>query len=354
MRRFPHVLPLLLAAALLPWPALAARPASPSAPAASPTITILYDAFGDDPAMEKDWGFAALVEAGGKRILFDTGNDAEVFRRNLAAKGVDLGKLDFVVMSHRHSDHMAGIPTLLAANPDVTIYAPQEGFGLYGASLPSTFYRKDDTLPARMRYYDGQPPETLVFGTAWPEAKLKPLAATTEIAPGVHAIALVSDAPGTRELRELSLAIETPQGLVLVVGCSHPGIAAIVAEAAKLDPDIHLVLGGLHFVAADDAAIASMTGALQAAKVEFIAPGHCTGEPTFAALQRAFGDRYVYAGVGAVLTFDTANGPARPRGTAALLSGEARDAYRALAARGHHDHDHPHDHALATVASSRD
>src|SRR3954468_6208219 len=68
-------------------------------------ITILYDAFGNDPAMQKDWGYAALVEYRGKRILFDTGNNPKVLEQNAKARRVDLSKLDFVVMSHRHGDH---------------------------------------------------------------------------------------------------------------------------------------------------------------------------------------------------------------------------------------------------------
>src|SRR5690606_625711 len=87
-------------------------------------ITILYDAFGTDPAMKKDWGFAALVEVGGKRILFDTGNDRDIFAANVKAKGADLSKLDFVVLSHRHSDHMSGLAHVLRKNPKVKIYAP--------------------------------------------------------------------------------------------------------------------------------------------------------------------------------------------------------------------------------------
>ncbi|MCD9006486.1 MBL fold metallo-hydrolase [Luteimonas sp. XNQY3] len=314
---------------------------------AAPKITVLYDAFGDDdPALEKDWGFAALIEVDGKRILFDTGNDAETFRRNVAAKGVDLADLDMVVMSHRHADHMAGLSVVLEANPDVAIHAPQEGFGIYGSSLPSSFYRKDDALPARMRYFDGAPPETLQFGSAWPGAKLQPIAQTTEIAPGVWAIATVSDVPGTRELRELSLAVRTPEGLLLVVGCSHPGLPVIVAEAAKLDPDIHLVIGGFHYVNADDATIANVVEALAPYDIDFIAPGHCTGEATFAALQRAYGDRYLYAGLGATLVLDTAAGLDRPRGVAAVFDDAKRTAYRALALRGDHVHDHSAGHAL--------
>ncbi|MFC4728934.1 MBL fold metallo-hydrolase [Coralloluteibacterium thermophilus] len=306
---------------------------------ATPRITVLYDAFGDDPAMHKDWGFAALIEVDGRRILFDTGNDAGIFARNVAAKGVDLRDLDLVVMSHRHADHMAGLGVVLAANPTVPVYAPQEGFGIYGSSLPADFYRKAPELPARMRYYDGEPPETLRFGSAWQGADFRPLTGITEIAPGVWAIVGVSDAPGTRELREVSLAIRTEQGLVLVVGCSHPGIGSIVAEARRIDPDIHLVVGGFHFVTADDAAIAGMVDALRAAEVSFIAPGHCTGEPTFAALLAAFGERYLYAGVGAVLELDRVDGPERPRGAAARLSGAEQAQYRLLAVHGH-DHDH--------------
>lgn len=305
-----------------------------------PTITVLYDAFGDDPALGKDWGFAALVEVDGRRILFDTGNDAETFRRNVAAKGIDLADLDMVVMSHRHADHMAGLSVVLDANPDVAIHAPQEGFGVYGSSLPSSFYRKDDTLPARMRYFDGAPPDTLQFGSAWSGANLQPVAQTTELAPGVWAIATVSDVPGTRELRELSLAVRTPEGLLLVVGCSHPGLPVIVAEAAKLDPDIHLVIGGFHYVNADDAAIAGVVEALAPYDIDFIAPGHCTGEATFAALQRAYGDRYLYAGLGAALVLDGPSGPDRPRGAAAAFDDAQRIAYRALALRGDHTHDH--------------
>ena len=111
-------------------------------------ITILYDAFGTDSAMQKDWGYAALVEYGGKRILFDTGNNPEVLSQNAKAKSIDLSRLDFVVMSHRHGDHMGGLAHLLKVNPEVKTYAPKEGFGVYGADLPSSFFRKDPSLPS--------------------------------------------------------------------------------------------------------------------------------------------------------------------------------------------------------------
>ena len=147
-------------------------------------ITVLYDAFGKTSTMTKDWGFAALVEYGGKRILFDTGNDAEIFAHNVEAKGVDLEQLDFVIVSHRHGDHTSGLNHLLKVNPAVKIYAPQENFGVFGAALPGTFYRRNESLPEDMRYFDGKPPETLRFGTPWPEGNFTWITKTTEVAPG--------------------------------------------------------------------------------------------------------------------------------------------------------------------------
>jgi 7,8-dihydropterin-6-yl-methyl-4-(beta-D-ribofuranosyl)aminobenzene 5'-phosphate synthase len=262
-------------------------------------ITILYDAFGKDSAMQKDWGYAALVESGGKRILFDTGNNPEVLAQSAKAKNIDLSSLDFVVMSHRHGDHMGGLAYLLKVNPTVKIYAPKEGFGVYGADLPGTFYRKDPTLPPEQRYYGGMPPDVMRFGSAWPGANIQLVDKTVEIAPNIHLISLVSDKPGTLELHELSLAINTPEGMVIVVGCSHPGIDKIVEEASTINPRMYLVAGGFHLVVANDPDIEKIVVALHDTfRVEFVAPGHCTGEPAFAALRKAFGDHYLYAGLG--------------------------------------------------------
>ena len=266
-------------------------------------IAVLYDAFGKPSAMQKDWGYAAFIEYGGKRILFDTGDNPDILAQNAKAKGVDLSKLDFVVMSHRHGDHMGGMSYLLSVNPKVKIYAPKENFGVYGFSLPSKFYRKDEALPPEQRYYDGAPPEIMKFGSAWPGANFELIDKTTEIMPGIHLIALVSDKPTTLELRELSLAFDTSDGMVIVVGCAHPGIDKIVEAATVINKHIHFIAGGFHLVVAKDPDIEKIATALRDTyHVDYIAPGHCTGEPTFAALKQAFGDHYLYAGLGTRIT----------------------------------------------------
>jgi len=321
----------LIAAGLSSLSSMAA-PARAAGAESKSQITILYDAFGTDPSMTKDLGFSALVEVAGKRILFDTGNDADIFAANVKAKGVDLKTLDFVVLSHRHSDHMAGLNHVLSVNPTVKIYAPKEGFGIYGSSLPSSFYRKDETLPPEMRYFGGSPPQIMKFGAAWQGANFELIDKTTEIAPGMTLIALVSDAPGTKELKELSLAINTPEGLVLVVGCSHPGIEKIVEAAASINPRIRLIAGGFHLVVAPDDVVAKTAATLKDTfKVESIAPGHCTGEPMFAALKKAFGDRYLYAGLGATLPLGAQMGTDMRRGEGPALQQDDLTTYRRLA-----------------------
>jgi 7,8-dihydropterin-6-yl-methyl-4-(beta-D-ribofuranosyl)aminobenzene 5'-phosphate synthase len=157
---------------------------------------------------------------------------------------------------------------------------------------------------------------------------------TTEVTPGITLIALISDAPGTKELKELSLAINTPDGVVLAVACAHPGIEAIVAEAAKINPHIHLIAGGFHLVVAPDPAIQKVASALHDTyKVDYVAPGHCTGEPTFAALQKAFGDWYLYAGLGTTLRVGANPRPEPDRRVSNILGEGDLRSYRTLLAQ---------------------
>jgi 7,8-dihydropterin-6-yl-methyl-4-(beta-D-ribofuranosyl)aminobenzene 5'-phosphate synthase len=248
---------------------------------------------------EKDWGFSVLIEYSGKKILFDTGNNSKIFAANVAAMGVDLKDLDFVVISHRHGDHTSGLNHLLKVNPKVKIYFPAELFGAFGSTLPKGFYKTVDTLPPTMRYFDGEEPQALTSGSAWPEGNFVPVESTLEVAPGIFLIPTISNVKGTLELRELTLAIDTPLGRVLVVGCSHPGVEEILSAASPVNSHVHMLLGGLHLVKTPDSEIERLANALHDKwAIDRIAPGHCTGEPAFAKLKQVFGASYIYAGLG--------------------------------------------------------
>jgi 7,8-dihydropterin-6-yl-methyl-4-(beta-D-ribofuranosyl)aminobenzene 5'-phosphate synthase len=144
---------------------------------------------------------------------------------------VDLTKLDFVVLSHRHSDHISGLNYLLRVNPAVKIYTPAEPWGPFAS-------------------------------TPWPQANFIRVDSTTEIAPGIFLVPTTSQVTGTLELREISMAIRGPQGLIIVDGCSHAGVEKILEAAAKIDPHVRVLFGGLHLVSASDADIQRISTAL--------------------------------------------------------------------------------------------
>ena len=188
--KFSELLPRVAGLAAIVSSAVAIGISVAEAQSSTGQITVLYDAFGKTSTMKKDWGFSALIEYDGKRILFDTGNNADIFAHNVEAKGVDLRQLDFAIVSHRHGDHTSGLNHLLKINPTVKIYAPQENFGVFGAALPGSFYRRNESLPQDMRYFDGRAPETLRFGSPWPEGNFTWVTKTTEVIPGFHLILL--------------------------------------------------------------------------------------------------------------------------------------------------------------------
>ena len=282
---------------------LGAMAAPPAKAQEAKRITILYDAFGPEAGtLEMDWGFAALVEYGGKRILFDTGNDSHILARNVKQLRADLTRLDAAVISHRHGDHTSGLNYLLEVNPGVKIYAPVEG-AFFKSPVPRAFLTRDESLPAEMQYYRGKEPTRLVSGTPWEKANFEVIAKTTEILPGFFVITTQSQKAGTMEMNELSLGFRTPQGLAVVVGCSHPGVEKILENAAALDPRIYTVTGGFHLVLAPRAEIERVASMLHDTfKLQRVAPGHCTGELGFSVFMERFKDHYDRAGLGAVVS----------------------------------------------------
>lgn len=263
-------------------------------------VTILYDAFGESKELTKDWGYSALVEHNGKRILFDTGNDAAISEHNVKALGIDLTKLDFVVISHRHTDHSTGLRYVLRVNPNVTVYVPADGAnGFGGAPTPKEFLRTDESLPAKMRYFGATELEHFTSGKQYDTGKFVLVNQSTEVSPGIFLVRTVSQKKGTLELPELTLAIKRPNGLLLVDGCSHAGIEAILEAASAVDPRTEIVFEGLHLVTTPVEEIDLLVENLKTKwNVQRIAPGHCTGEPAFARLKKAFGKNYLYAGWG--------------------------------------------------------
>jgi 7,8-dihydropterin-6-yl-methyl-4-(beta-D-ribofuranosyl)aminobenzene 5'-phosphate synthase len=292
MERVLLKLTVVVAVLLSLHPACAAEPAR---------ITNLYDAFGAQSGLEEDWGFAALIEYGGKRILFDTGNDAAIFEHNVKRLHIDLTRLDAVVISHRHGDHTGGLNYLLKVNPRVKIYTPVE-WGFFKGVFPTDLLARAPGLPSSLQYFGGKQPERWVTGTPWEQANFQNVAGTTEIFPGFYILTTKSQKPGTLEMNEIALAVKTPKGLAVIVGCSHPGVENILAEAAKIDPHLYTAMGGFHLVRTPEAEVRRVATVLHdELHVDRVAPAHCTSELGFAVFLDVFKDHFDAAGLGAVI-----------------------------------------------------
>jgi 7,8-dihydropterin-6-yl-methyl-4-(beta-D-ribofuranosyl)aminobenzene 5'-phosphate synthase len=123
-----------------------------------------------------------------------------------------------------------------------------------------------------------------------------------EIFPGFYLITTQSQKPGTLEMNEVSLAMRTPKGLAVVVGCSHPGVEKILGEAAKIASRLYTVTGGFHLVLTPREEVQRVASVLHdALKIERVAPGHCTSELGFAVFLERFKERFDRAGLGTVI-----------------------------------------------------
>jgi 7,8-dihydropterin-6-yl-methyl-4-(beta-D-ribofuranosyl)aminobenzene 5'-phosphate synthase len=227
-------------------------------------FTILYDNNPFNGSCSTEWGFSCLVELGNETVLFDTGGDPEVLARNVEALGVQLVEVDYLVLSHEHWDHVGGLSMVLAANSDVTVYL-----------LESFPYH----IKSRVRGSGATLVET------WN---------ATLICPGVATTRVLEAEPD-----EQALMVNTGGGLVLVTGCSHPGVQNLV-RAAENATGLHVcfVFGGFHLGDANRASLDSLVAELKDLGVERAAPTHCSGDLARLAFREGYGEDCVELGVG--------------------------------------------------------
>ena len=231
-------------------------------------IRVIYDNTSADEAVQADWGFASVVTLRGHRALFDSGTKPDLFLRNLKTMGVEPGSIETAMISHQHPDHRNGIYQLYPLNRKIRVH------------FLDVFYEKayQEALAVKMN----------------PKRQTGPF----ELIPGAYSTGVIPGDPP-----EQSLAIETSKGLVLVVGCSHPGITNIVrtAQEQRGVDSIRLLVGGLHMFRQSAAEIASQIRQLQRLNVESVMPAHCSGDLAKEMFREAYGVNFDTLGAGKVL-----------------------------------------------------
>jgi 7,8-dihydropterin-6-yl-methyl-4-(beta-D-ribofuranosyl)aminobenzene 5'-phosphate synthase len=232
-------------------------------------ITIVYDNNEYDQQLETKWGFSCLVEGLERTILFDTGGDSATLLSNMGKLKIDSAWVDVIILSHIHGDHVGGLSGFLEENSDVTVYLPK--------SFPSSF--KDEAMSFGAEVIEISKAEELFNGVC----------TTGELGNGI---------------KEQSLIITTGQGLVVIMGCAHPGVVNIVRKAKEMlvEKPVYLVMGGFHMTGAATSQIESVIEGFRELGVKKIAPCHCSGDETRKLFREDYGEDYINSGAGKIIT----------------------------------------------------
>lgn len=264
---------------------VAAQPSPSGHKVANLEIKILSTMLADEGFGE--WGFAALVEVDGRRILFDTGANDDTVQRNLRAMKLALSDVEVVILSHNHDDHTTGLLTLRRQFAAQSPKALSKLYGGTGIFLPriSPAGEVSDRMARIKREYEA------TGGTVIEVSKpieILPGVWLTGPVPRVHpernwsSVGKVRTTAGDVEdtvPEDMTLVIQTAQGPVYLFGCGHAGVINTLEHARKtIDPaPVKAVIGGLHLFAADEKHLAWTAGQLKAFGVQQLLGAHCTG-----------------------------------------------------------------------------
>lgn len=231
-------------------------------------ITVVYDNRVYEEGLEPAWGFSCLVEGSDKTLLFDTGGDGRILTSNMSKLEVNPEKVDVVVLSHRHGDHVGGLDEFLDLNPDVSVYML--------ASFPAQIKKTATDAGANLVEVSGP----------------------QEICTGIYS----TGSMGTM-IAEQSLVIATDKGTIVITGCAHPGIVEIVKKAKELtNQEILFVMGGFHLMGHSEEQVKNIISEFRELGVSYAGACHCTGDRAIELFAQEYGDRFVEIGVGRIIT----------------------------------------------------
>lgn len=253
-------------------------------------------------------GFACHVETPQGCYLFDTGQGQGLLG-NARILQKDLRELRGIILSHGHYDHTGGLPDALHQTGPIDVHGHP---ALFDQRYRATGQlQRFIGIPHRREYLEA-------LG-----ARFRLTTRWQEIGPGVYLsgeiprqteyeqgdakmTAVTADGERLRPdplLDDLSLVVETPSGLVVLLGCAHAGLINILRHVSRQLPGkpIHTVLGGTHLGFADDSQFELTLAALDDFGIERLAVSHCTGLSRAAQLQARLGERFSFASVGSVL-----------------------------------------------------
>jgi 7,8-dihydropterin-6-yl-methyl-4-(beta-D-ribofuranosyl)aminobenzene 5'-phosphate synthase len=245
--------------------------------------TLIENSPGEHHALQAEHGLSFFIEKDGHKLLFDTGQSGKIIE-NAAQLRVDLTSLEYVVLSHGHYDHSGGLQSLATITTDFKLIMGQGFFDKkYGCKKNSYEYLGNNfdeqflgeqKIPYQFLYKNLTEliPDVYVI-TAFPR--------THEDEVINPRFKILKNGSFQQDLftDEVLLAIDTPEGLVVLLGCSHPGMKNMLDFTSTLiNRPIYAVLGGTHLVEADENSLRKSMNYFKQNSLKVIGVSHCTGK----------------------------------------------------------------------------
>jgi 7,8-dihydropterin-6-yl-methyl-4-(beta-D-ribofuranosyl)aminobenzene 5'-phosphate synthase len=251
-------------------------------------ITVLVTNLAGDPHEgDAEWGYSALIEMDGHKLLYDTGSSADMVLKNARAMKIDLSDVEDVVLSHNHFDHVGGLMALRTEFAKINPRAFSRvhvGAGIFEPRLDEAGQDHNGLRLIKAQYLATGG----VFVVHDKPAELYPGVWFTGPVPRPNpernwnpGLSLVS-AQGRVEdnvPEDSAMLIDTDGGAVILTGCGHAGIVNITEYARTIagNKPVTAVVGGLHLFAASDQTLAWTGAKLKSYEVQNLLAGHCTG-----------------------------------------------------------------------------
>jgi len=267
--------------------------------------TLIENSPGEHKGLSSEHGISFHVVTDHARLLFDAGQSGAILD-NAARLRIDLSGLDHVVLSHGHYDHSGGLRALAQVARRFTLTVG-----------PGFFAPKYADRGCAWEYLGNDFAESFLQERGIPWTCLdEPV---RELAPGVHVLSgfprrhpdetvnprfkVLADGAMQPDAfaDEVLVALDSPRGLVVLLGCSHPGVKNMLdAVQERLRRPIYAVLGGTHLVEADRPGIKTTRAYLQEHDIRVVGVSHCTGDHAMEDL-RGLGNRFFHNRTGSVL-----------------------------------------------------
>lgn len=228
------------------------------------TVRIIYDNYVHEKGLKSDWGYSIMVEGLENGILFDTGTKPGIFSSNFNKMGLNAEMIDLIVFSHEHGDHTEGLPAFTKMRKNIPVLIP--------ASFSEDFKKK--MVASGLELILVREPAKICDN-------------------------LYTSGEFAYQIPEQALVLNTRNGLVVMTGCSHPGIVEMLKQIKSVfNKNIYMVFGGFHLLDKSDQEMESIIAELKSIGVVKCGATHCTGKKQIQLIRNAFGANFVELGVG--------------------------------------------------------